>query len=303
MTLKKIINLKKHLVMILAMILTIIPILSACTSSNTSKDTGDVVAKVGNENITKDELYEALVKENGQAALDTLIAQKIIELEVKKQKIDISEEEIQNEFDKMSQEYGGKEAFEQTLASYGYSEDDIKTNIKMNLNIVKLLESEITITEDELKSYFEENKETFNIKEQVKASHILVDSQEKAQEVKEKLTEGNDFSEVAKEYSIDESNKNQGGELGFFAKGDMVKEFEDVAFSLEIGEISDPVKTDYGYHIIKVEEKQESKEANYEDNKDKIKDILFDQKLPSAYNTWLQDKYTEYNIENYILER
>nr|WP_303740754.1 peptidylprolyl isomerase [Lutispora saccharofermentans] len=163
-----------------------------------------------------------------------------------------------------------------------------------------MLEPGITITEDEMKNYFEENKDTFNEEEQVKASHILVDTEEKALEVKNKLSAGEDFAEMAKQYSTDTGNKDQGGELGFFSRGDMVKEFEDAAFSMEIGKVSDPIKTEYGYHIIKVEEKKPAKEANYEESKAQVKETLLDQKLSAAYDTWLQDKYEEYKIDNLL---
>ncbi len=256
-----------------------------------------MVARVNGEVITKDELYEVLVKENGEAALNSLIVNKIIELEAKNQDITIAEEDIQKEIDELAEPYGGEEGFTQFLEIYGYSLDEIKNNIKTNLNIKKLLEPNIKIEENEIKSYFDENKESFDTKEQVKASHILVDSEDKAKEVKEKLLNGEDFAELAKNYSIDTANNQQGGELGFFARGEMVPEFENAAFSLKVGEISEPVQTEFGYHIIKVEDKEQAKEATYEESKEDIRNILFDEKLSAYFSTWIQDKFDEYKID------
>lgn len=92
--------------------------------------------------------------------------------------------------------------------------------------------------------------------QEVKASHILVDSEEKASEVKKKLSKGAKFADVAKEFSKDEGTKASGGALGYFTKGQLVPEFEQKAFSMKVGEISDPVKTQFGWHVIKVEDKR-----------------------------------------------
>jgi foldase protein PrsA len=275
------------------------PSTSAETETPSTKTEDNVVGRVGDLTITKDELYDVLVKQNGQAALDSLVADKIIELEVKKQNINITKEDIQKEIDKMVESNGGQEAFDQALLNYGYTMDDINKNVEKNLVIMKLLGSSIEVTEDEMKAYFEEKKDTFNVKEQVNASHILVETEEKAKEVKEKLNAGGDFAELAKEYSTDGS-ASLGGNLGFFSRGDMVKEFEDTAFSLEVGKVSDPVKTEFGYHIIKVIEKKAAKEANYEENKEQIKDTILNEKLPTEYNTWIEKKYTEYKIEKLL---
>jgi foldase protein PrsA len=300
---KKQVHNKKSLAIIIAMSLVLITILTACSKDALSGKANDkIVARVNNEVITKDELYEFLVKENGQTALNSLIATKIVELEAKSQDIKATEEDVQKEMDTIAEQYGGQDAFEQFLIMYGYSMDDIKNNIEMNLNIKRLLEPDLKIEEDEMKAYFETNKERFDEKEQVKASHILVDSEDKAKEVKEKLLAGEDFAKLAKDYSIDTGNNQQGGELGFFARGEMVHEFEDAAFSLEIGKISDPVKTNHGYHIIKVEDKKQAKEATYEENKAAIKEILLEEKLPVSYNTWIQEKFAEYEIETFLGE-
>lgn len=258
----------------------------------------DIVASVGDENITKEELYQSLVNQNGIEALESLISEKIVELEVKKENIEVTEEDIEKEIKKIIDYYGGEDAFNQALENVGYTKDDMKKNIKASIEIEKLLTPSINITEDEMKQYFDDNKTSFAQQEQAKTSHILVDSEEKAQEVKNKLLAGEDFIELAKEYSLDPSNKDSGGDLGYVVRGEMVPEFEEVVFTLEVGKISDPVRTQYGYHIIKVEEIKEAKEANYDEIKEEIKEILIQQQMPTAYDEWLQKKREEYKVTN-----
>lgn len=263
-----------------------------------SKD--EVVAKVGSKSISKEDLYTTLVDQYGDAALDTLIAEKIVELESDKEKITVKDSEIEEELQSMKDSYGGEEAFNEALASSGASLDSVKKNVQSFLLTEKLLEDRISISDDQIKEYFEANKESFAQKEQVQASHILVDDEETAKEVKSKLDDGGDFAELAKEYSTDTSNAESGGELGFFAKGEMVTEFDDKAFAMKKGEISEPVKTEFGYHIIKVTDKKDAKEAVLDDHKEEIKDILFDQALQTEYGTWLEEQKEEYQIENLL---
>lgn len=268
--------------------------------SGTAQD--KVVARINGEVITKDELYNVLVAQGGKEALDSLIADKIIDSELKKKGLEVTEKDIDTELQAMIVEYGGQESFNQALASYGYTDNNIKKNIKMNLSATKLVGADVVITDADMKAYFDENKTTFDVPEQVKATHILVADEAKAKEVKAKLTAGGDFASLAKEYSTDETNKDQGGDLGFFSRGDMVAEFDKVAFSLKIGEISEPVKTEFGYHIIKVAEKKEAKTATYEDSKEQIKVILMAEKLPTVFDTWMQERYSEYKIENLLVK-
>jgi foldase protein PrsA len=257
----------------------------------------DVVAKVGSESISKDDLYSTLVNQYGDGALDTLIAEKIVKLESEKKDLTVKDSEIKKELENIKAQYDSEEAFKEALASSGADLDSVKENIKTYLLTEKLLKDRVKITDDQIKEYFEANKDTFAQKEQVEASHILVDDEKTAQEVKKKLDDGGDFAELAKEYSTDTSNADSGGELGYFGKGEMVAEFDDKAFSMKKGEISEPVKTEFGYHIIKVTGKKEAKEAVLADHKDEIKDILFDQALQTEYGTWLAEKKKEYKIE------
>ena len=118
----------------------------------------ETVAMVNGEEITQDQLYEEMVKTGGQPTLDKIIAQKVIALEMQKQEVVVSEEEIQNELNQFYEYYGGEEAFKETLTAAGLTLDDMKSDMVTNLGIMKLMESRITITEEEMQVYFGENK-------------------------------------------------------------------------------------------------------------------------------------------------
>ena len=288
---------RKKIIIGLLIIVAVVVLSFAGCGATAAKD---VVARVGSETITKDELYDFLVKHGGTEALEQLIQEKVVSIEAAKQNVTVTDDEVNNKLQDMMASYGGENAFNQALAYSGYTMEDVKTNLIMQLKLIKLMGPTITITDDEMKTYFDENKATFAQEEQVKARHILVESKEKADEVKAKLDAGGDFAELAKTYSTDTGSKDAGGELGYFGKGSMVKEFEDVAFALKVGETSGPVKTDYGYHIIQVEDKKPAKEADFEASKDKIRQLLLEQKVSEQYNTWVQAKKEEMKVENLL---
>ncbi len=258
----------------------------------------EVVASVGEEDITKDELYDYLVGLYGADSLTALIENKIIEMEANKEKVTVSDKEIEEEYQTYVDSYGGEEMLQSVLDQQGMTKKNLEAEIENYFKLEGLLKPRIEISDEELQTYFDENKESFNESEQVEASHILVEDEETAKEVAKKLADGEDFVELAKEYSTDTSNAESGGELGFFAKGDMVAEFENTAFSMEIGSISEPVKTEHGYHIIKVTDKKAAKEAVFEEKKEEIYDILFSEKLQTEYGTWLAEKKEEYEIKD-----
>lgn len=149
------------------------------------------------------------------------------------------------------------------------------------------------VTDEDLKKFYEENKEAFVKPESADASHILVEEEDKAREIYEKIQKGEDFEELAKEFSTCPS-KEKGGNLGTFTKGQMVKEFEDAVFENEVGTITEPVKTQFGYHIIKINQKNDAEELSFDEVKDKIEAQVRRQKEQDIYNkkiTELKDKY------------
>jgi len=258
----------------------------------------EVVARVGDQKITKEELYNQLVEYYGKNVLESMIADKIVAMEIEKQNITVTDEELQEKLDEFVESYGGEEYVFMMLSMQGMTMDDLREDMLSYLKRLKLIEPRIEVTDEEISGYFEENKANFDQPEQVEASHILVDDEETAKEIKKKLDEGADFAELAAEYSKDTGSAENGGQLGYFGRGKMVEEFENAAFSMEVGQISDPVKTKYGYHIIKVTGKKEAKEATLEDARDEIVEILKEQKLSSEYSEWLEEKKAEYNVYN-----
>ena len=142
---------------------------------------------------------------------------------------------------------------------------------------------DIAVTEEETKGYYKANENQFMAGETVHAKHILVDEEDKCQEILEKIVaEEITFEDAAKEFSTCPS-KQQGGDLGAFTRGQMVKEFEDAAFAAEIGHVVGPVKTQFGYHLIKVEDKKEAEDAKLDDVKEQIKSEIMQKKQQEAY--------------------
>ncbi len=149
------------------------------------------------------------------------------------------------------------------------------------------------VKDEDIKNFYEENKDAFKQGESADASHILVEEEDKAREIYEKIKNGGDFEELAKEYSTCPS-KEKGGNLGTFTKGQMVKEFEDAVFENEVGTITEPVKTQFGYHIIKINQKNDARELSFDEVKDRIVEQVRRQKEQEIYNkkiTELKDKY------------
>lgn len=245
----------------IALLLFFVFIVFLTVSCSTKKD---VVATVNGENITNTEYKKAfdqvkaqiesspqytkdiwnqdyqgkkfldVVKEN---VLDNLIAEKLLVQEALKNNITVTDKEIADEYQKEKE----------------VNKDITKEDVKNYLLINKLFDKytkDVKVTEEELKKYYDNNKEQFEV---VKASHILVADKKTAEDIYNRLMKGENFATLAKEYSTDTATKDKGGDLGEFPHGVMVPEFDQVVFSLKKGEISKPVKTDYGYHIIKSE--------------------------------------------------
>lgn len=262
----------------------------------------EAVGSVGDTEITKDALYEKMVASSGAATLEAMISNEVVNQEADNADVEVTQEELDAEMAVYEESYGGVEALEQALAASGMSTADLEEEMETYLKVEKIIGPDIKITDKQINAYFEENKESFEQPAQVEASHILVATQEEADKVKVKLDDGGDFAELAAEHSIDTANAESGGALGAFGIGEMAAEFEKAAFGMDIDEISDPVETDYGFHIIQVTGKTDAIEASLEDSKEQIKETLFDESLNTKYAKWLAEKIESYEIVNKLAE-
>ncbi|MEY7999418.1 peptidylprolyl isomerase [Clostridium sp. Mt-5] len=161
--------------------------------------------------------------------------------------------------------------------------------------VAKIME-DVKVTDDEVKDYYNANRSMYKNPESITAKHILLDSIEKANKVLEEIKDGLSFEDAAKKYSSCPS-KAQGGSLGRFTRGQMVPEFENAAFQLEIGIISEPVKTQFGYHLIRVEEKEEASIKTFDEVKDAIKRGLLQERQAFKYDQFTKNLKNKYKVE------
>ncbi len=268
----------------------------------TQNDPDEVIAIVNGENILRLELDRILDKVKDKISksrlytvekriLSDLVTQLLLKQFIKKEGIQIAQSRIEDEVKKFREnlkknpEAEGK-SLEVLLEEQGGSIGELRIALDISFSIDDYLDK--SVTEDELKEYFNENIGVFS-GETVTASHILLDTKnitdedklkeakEKILKIKEELDNGADFAKLAEEKSDCPSAK-KGGELGTFGRNEMVKEFTDAVFATDVNSISEPVKTQFGYHIIKVTDKQGGKDIKLEEVKEGIKTALYNEK-------------------------
>ncbi|KFZ41855.1 peptidylprolyl isomerase [Anoxybacillus flavithermus] len=233
--------------------------LSACNNGS------DVVVETKEGNITKEELYNEMKERYGKDVLRDLVHEKVLS-----KKFKVTDEELNKEIENLKEMYG----MQYDLAVQQNGEEAIRDMVKLDLLRQKAAMEDIKVSDEELRKYYNEYKP------KVKASHILVADEKTAKEIKGKLEKGEDFAKLAKEYSKDTGSAQNGGDLGWFGPGKMVEEFEKAAYALNVGEISDPVKTQFGYHIIKVTDKEKKK--SFDEMKEEIEFEVKKSKLDTS---------------------
>lgn len=297
----------KKMVLPVALSLSVVG-LAGCSAGGTKY----LSSKAGD--VTQKDIIENLGTSQVSKTATSIMVEKVL-LDKYKGKID--EKAIDEQLKKAEEKYGGKEKFEQLLKQQGFTLDKYKDGLKVKAAQVLMINDYVGNGEDKVKERYEKNKKQyhiahilFNVKTGVNKSGTSdEEAKKKADEVLKKIKEGGDFATLAKENSNDTANAAEGGDLGWSSKDDssFVKEFTDVAFNLEKGQVSDVIKTSFGYHIIKV---LDIREAPYEELKPTLEHKLADDAVKNdstIVSKALKKLFEEYNVkadngdvENYI---
>lgn len=244
--------------------------------------------------------------------LDQMINTELLAQNAEKEGIKVTDKEIQSSYNDLKTYVNSDEQIKKSAEDLGISDDFLKEQAKLSLLIQKSQEkfySEEKVSDSEMKKYYDEHIDEYK-KDEVEASHILIKTtddqnkplpeaeqkkaKEKAEKVLKEVKAGGDFAELAKKYSQDPGSAEQGGSLGTFGKGMMVKEFEDAAFGMEPGQVSNLVKTDFGYHIIKVTDRIKET-TSFDEAKEGIKEEI----LKNKYGEKIAELQKKAKIEKF----
>ena len=271
------------------------------------------VRNVVMQNGMDGENVDAFMAQFGPRILDQLIDGELLFQAAEKSDFKASQEDVDKAFGELSGRYEVAEEFQAEMAARGFTEASLKSNISKQLTIQKFVEGTVVtkavVPEETIREAYDQNPQNFSTPEEVKASHILINSaegdpQEKKDEALKKAKEitakakaaGADFAELARTYSEGPSAPS-GGDLGFFSKGRMVPAFEAAAFSMKVNEVSEPVLTQFGYHIIKVTDRKDGSTTSYEEVKEKLAQDLKNRMINELIGEKLAQLREEANIE------
>lgn len=247
--------------------------------------------------------------------LETLINNELLYQESVRGGYGPSELKVEMQFSGIKGQFGSEEEFLEMLSQRGYTPDTLREELGKVMAIDGYIGGEVAtavdVTEKEVRGYYDDNQNMFREPESLRASHILVSVEEGADEkqkksaygtirdIKKKIDKGEPFEALAKEHS-DCPSSAQGGDLGFFQKGQMVKPFEDAVFALKVGEISDIVETRFGYHVIKLVDRRPERTAPFDEVKGDIEQFLGEQKVYTRLRSIVDRLKTEAKIQRYL---
>ena len=305
-------------------------------ATTAAQDAGSdlVVARISGEPITEKQVASAIEQMSRQRpmtpdqmkqrntilfkdALDNLTAISLLKSQAKQLNLTVDKAKLDQQMQDISKRFPSQEEFQKAMASQGLTESELRKNVEESMGLQLVIDQAAkdaaTATDAEVQKFYDDNSEKFPMPEQVHAAHILLrvdqkNTPEQKAEIKKKLEdiradiEANKvtFSDAAAQYSQDTSNAKNGGDLGFFQKGQMVKPFEDAAFATQPGTLSQIVETQFGFHIIKVLERKPAGKATFEQVKPAIKQYLDQLNRQKVTQKYLEDLKAKATIENFM---
>jgi peptidyl-prolyl cis-trans isomerase C len=286
-----------------------------------------VLARVNGEEITKVDFDRLITNMEASArqpvpaerrdeifrkALDELVTYKVLSQETRARKIAVTDEEVESTIKQMRSQLPNEQEFKKALAARGVTLEKLKSDTRLDMSINKMMEAEAANQpapgDVQVRDFYDKNPDKFKQDEACRASHILFKVEESADAATKKKAKdqadsvlkearaGADFAELAKKYSADGSAQ-QGGDLNFFTKGQMVPAFDQAAFALKPGQISDIVTTQFGYHIIKVTERRTASTVPFEQVSARIKEYLTEQQKQQKVEAFIESLKQKAKIE------
>ncbi|MDM8551097.1 peptidylprolyl isomerase [Desulfobacterales bacterium HSG2] len=247
--------------------------------------------------------------------LENLIHRELLYQESQKSGVKIENKAVDEKFGDWKKQFPDEAQFKSIMGMMNLTEEVVRSQIRQQMAVEEFIDKKfadkIAVSDKETKDYYDANPDFFKQPEQIKASHILIKVDTKADDTKkaearkkmegfqEQLKKGGDFAAIAKESSECPSNA-KGGDLGYFKRGQMVKPFEDAAFALKTGEMSDIVETRFGYHLIKTTDKKAETTSPYEEVRERLADYLKQEKKLKEVNLYASKLKEESKIERFI---
>lgn len=247
--------------------------------------------------------------------LENLISIELLYQETQKRGIQVDEATVNEQLSTLKKRFPSEAEFESAMRKMNLSEPAIKSQFKREMAIQQLIDEQFTqkaaVSEDEIKTFYESRLDSFKQPEQVRARHILMkvdpqadesqraEARKKLEMIQQKLQKGEDFEALAKEYSEGPSNA-KGGDLGYFGRGQMAKPFEEAAFALRSGEVSDIVETKFGYHLIEVIDRKPETPVALKDVRGRIEQYLKQQKVQENVRMYVEDLKEEADVKRLV---
>ena len=255
-----------------------------------------------------------MVPELRDKILDELIDKELLYQESLRQGIAVADNAVDEKMGALKKRFPDEETFQDEMKQMKLSEETLRLQIKKDMTVQEIMEKEVLakvrVSDEESKLFYDGHPDLFREQEKVRASHILIRSEadtdpvtkderrKRLEDIRERIEKGEDFTALAGEFSQCPSSE-RGGDLGYFERGRMVKPFEEKAFSMKPGEVSDIVVTPFGFHLIKVTDRKEARTVSYEESKERIQQHLQQVKLSEEKKVYVGELKKKSKVEKY----